>query len=223
VCFVGICCAAAVFSAQQNDVIWDVPDTMTAADRRAIVELARRVGIRDPVRVSGDGDECPSVRVEARLTERGRNVSSAWAWLKRADHADCTVPDAQLPRNGRWFSFFETAHPIKHWRIRDGTFFVDVQQNSLGYELVERIVHVTRSMKWVEQCSGFSHTASDIWNIHAAPQEELGDHDPNVGTHWISTKRRPTGALLGEQRGHTVIIAMSGPDIQFVRCSTWES
>jgi hypothetical protein len=218
-CFVMTWCAMSIVTAQQSPVVWDVPNTVTLADRLAILDLASRLGIPDPARISGSRGDSAPVRVEARATVRGRDVNSAFVEFHRRGPG-CGTFEERMPQMGRWVSLAERSKPIERWRIRDGDWFVDVNRSPLGYEFVERIVLITRSMGWVERCAvehRTPHTASDILIVAPAPLPL----DPEFGTHWVSTQRRPPGALLGEHQGLMVIVAVDGPDVQFVRCSTW--
>lgn len=71
-------------AAQRDAVVWNVPLDLRTVDRRAIVDLACKMGIGNPERVSMTfRSECPLLKIESRAIVNGNRVSSNILHIRR--------------------------------------------------------------------------------------------------------------------------------------------
>lgn len=146
---------------QQDGVIWEVPEQVTADDRRDIIELARRLGIEQPRAVKAELGGCLSVGIESRrVVEEGR-VTWVRGAARRAQGPGCSPPSAEVPilSEGDWLTGLSTAVPHEAWRIQDGEWFVDLFSEGVDFETAARVVRIARSERLVERCSEESGSA----------------------------------------------------------------
>jgi hypothetical protein len=217
-------CAITAYPAGQDAVEWSIGGgNLGSSDRRAILKLAKQIGIPDPRKVSGAGGDCPRLLVESHPIVDGRSVRMATAWVFRAKGTECPGAfDKRLPHAGKWYSSAPSSEPAEYWRIQDGTWFADVRRNDmLGYATVERIVLTVRAKAFVERCAeGSLHqTAADISHIATNDERQLRDGVDN-GDHSIYTTARRPNSMIG-YLGLEVMVKVTPGDVEFVRCSFW--
>jgi hypothetical protein len=202
---------------QAGGVEWDVPDTLTADDRRDILEIARRTGIDDPHRIIASPGSCVTVWFLARPVVEGRRVTSARGGARQVQGNGCPVRSGNGPEvvAGNWRTGLLAAVPVESWRIQDGSWFVDVALGrGVDSETAERIVRAARLGQFVERCRqnrSLRHGPSDISSI-ALSNSAAGR---GRGEYHITTSRRGVGIL--------VEVRVTSTKVDALECWTWEA
>ena len=148
---------AAIVDAQHAAVEWFVPDTVDPRDRRAILEVARRVGITDPRWVTRPNPStCTFVEVESTPIVDGNRVRSGVVLVRRMRGPGCLSPPAgrRAVQQGNWVAFLGDVNPQQRerWRVRDGTWHIDITIGAgVPYEDAVRIVLAIRRRQLVDR------------------------------------------------------------------------
>jgi hypothetical protein len=226
-----VCCCALFATdavAQDKGTEWDVPPSVSADDRRDLLEFAKRLGIADVQRVTAQTGfvNCLTVLIESRPVVEGRRVRSAWSLARQFEGPGCSSPSGDRPslRVGNWITGLPVAQQWEQWRIHDEGWFIDVNLGpAVGYDAAERIIRTARQKRFVEQCAGDrpgAHDVDDIVDILATEEVVLAEErlaDPRKGDYVISATR---GSGRGVS-GIVVHVRVSAGDVILVGCSSW--
>ena len=154
---------AAMPTAQHGPVDWNVPVVLTAVDKKDILTLAQRVGIRDPQLVSVPlRSPCLLVQVESRPIVEGNRVLSDIVRIRQRTGPQCPPVDpARLQQQGRrvqqqgnWVAALHTTNPTRRelWRIHDGDWHVDIHLGEdVPYDDAVMVVHAIRQKQLVDR------------------------------------------------------------------------
>jgi hypothetical protein len=124
----GCICGVTVQARQVDTIAWDVDATITAADRDAIIALARQMGISEPRRVSFSirlPSRCRFVRVESAVRERGNRRNWLQLRMRPREWSDCLGKDG-ITKVGRWSAAQSDLGERETWRIEDGEWARDL-------------------------------------------------------------------------------------------------
>jgi hypothetical protein len=136
-------------SAQRVEVVWDVRAALSTDDRRAILELAGKAGIRDPQRVSeGIRSNCALLAVASTPIVNGnRVVTNAVNVLQRSGlgcQFDATrMAGQKTEASGNWVVMYGASNPTRFesWRISDGAWHLDLTlPPDVPYEVAQAVV-----------------------------------------------------------------------------------
>jgi hypothetical protein len=125
----------AILDAQRAAIDWSVPSIVAPRDRRAILEIARRVGITNPRSVwTPVASTCTLVEVESTPIVDGNRVRSSVVGVRRLRGPECLSPGAgrRLVQQGNWVAFLGDFNPRhrERWRVRDGLWHIDISIGS---------------------------------------------------------------------------------------------
>src|SRR5262245_25446917 len=118
--------------AQALTVHWKVSKDIGRADRRAILQIARKLGVTDPQSVAVPiRSSCQLLHVAARPVVRGNRVSTTIVGVRQLKGPGCgPVPSSgRYVRQGNWIAFLDPKFnptAIEAWRIRDGEWYLDL-------------------------------------------------------------------------------------------------
>ena len=217
-----LCLVTAVGGAQASAVEWKVPPDVSARDRRAILEVARRAGIKEPQSVSVPiRSPCLLVNVESTPTVSGDRVLTTVVGVRQFHGPQCSVMrgDRQVERQGNWIAFLGPLNPHiqERWRIRDDNWHVDITLgDNVPYEDAVAIVSAIRQKKLVDRRSVQRGTPAPIQDI-----------DPN--TIGMISKSVPSPAITrqyeiragSEGGGPLLTVRIEGRDVELLREGNW--
>jgi hypothetical protein len=155
--------AAALFvelvSAQNADTKWTSRVKFSASDKREIIALAKLVGVENPATVDANlrDDCCRIVSVTGRIVENGPERKWTTALMTRDSWREYSAeqPPKNRLRVGRWVADESPTQQWAEWRIRDGSWFVDVARGdnrpSIPYRDAELIVLALHNGKVVNK------------------------------------------------------------------------
>jgi hypothetical protein len=162
-----------VLIAQGNPVVWQVPGEVTPGDRKAILQIARAVGIHEPGTVSVPiRSPCLLVEVESRPVLLANRVLSTILGIRQKRGAECRSfgADRPLKQLGNWVAFLSPTNPRQRerWRIHDGDWHVDVYlSGDIPYSDAVTIVQAIRRKQLVDR-RPLSQSSSAIRYIDAS-------------------------------------------------------
>lgn len=151
-----------VFSAQRAEVIWDA-QTLTSADRRAILELAGKAGIRNPQKVSqAIRPYCGQITVESRPTVNGNRATTNAVSILDRSAPGCKfdrgrVAGQKTEESGDWIVVYGPSNPTRfeYWRISEDVWHVDLPVSAdVPYEVVRTVVLALRHGTFVDVRTG---------------------------------------------------------------------
>jgi hypothetical protein len=137
-------------SAQRGDVVWDVRHNLTAADQRAILELARKADIGDPQNAwEGIRSECALVGVGSRPSVNGNRVVTKIVSVRQLRGPGCSpvTPGGSIHESGNWVVNLGASNLYwsEQWRIRDGAWHLDLALSpDIPYEVAQAVVLALR-------------------------------------------------------------------------------
>ena len=160
-----ICLAGAFLpscaDAQAATVDWKIAKDIGPADRRAILQIARKLGVTDPQSVTVPRQSaCQLLWVTARPVVGGNRVSTTIVGVRQLKGPGCGafLPSSRrYVRQGNWIAFLDPKFnptAIEEWRIRDGEWYRDL---SLGedvpYEDADQIVRAMHQKRFIDRRS----------------------------------------------------------------------
>ena len=149
---------ASVINAQSGAIEWIVPTYVGASDQRAILEIARSVGIADPHSVWKPAiySDCGLLHLESTPVLGGNRVQSSVLAIRQVRRTGC-VPVAagqRTAQRGNWVAVLGPSNPQhrERWRIRDGSWQVDIRLgDGVPYEDALAIVLAIRHRQVVDR------------------------------------------------------------------------
>jgi len=134
-------------SAQNADIKWPKRVTFSASDKREIIALAKLMGVESPASVGANvrDDCCRIVFVTSQIIENGKERSWMDASMIRDNWREYAARSQKNGlRVGHWIADDSPPQHWSEWRIRDGSWFVDVARGkdrpSVSYHDAELIV-----------------------------------------------------------------------------------
>jgi hypothetical protein len=183
-----------------------VPATVRRQDRKDILELARKVGIGDPMSVSERFHLSCVLYVTSKPVVNGHRVLSQVVGVRPLAGRQCPPlrTDLTYERQGNWIATVYKTNPQEHWRIQDRDWSLDV---SLGkgvpYEDAAQIVREIRQKQFIDRrpdcrlaipLDPNSIVSVDHWPFLGG-EPPVGTRDYRVmtvvgpdGGHWIRAK-----------------------------------
>ncbi|HYD49004.1 MAG TPA: hypothetical protein VEB21_11680 [Terriglobales bacterium] len=133
---------------------------VTESDRKAIVDLAKRMGMSEPLRICDGGEMrpggCKVVEVTSRVTVDGPKRE----WLSlivEPDQQDCVSwvdLDEQVTRVASWRTNRDRLSKNETWRVDDGAWHVDVPLDEvpgIAFADLRATVHAIRRRQWINK------------------------------------------------------------------------
>lgn len=158
----------ATANAQSVEVNWTLQQPLSADDQRAILDLAARVGIRNPAK-AGDIALMPSRTISVASLPRveGYRVTTDVVIVsQRVGNGGQPVPPGfTVHESGNWVVVQSAWNPSRAelFRIRDGDWFIDVHfPSSISYDDAERVIHALRRRTYVDVRQGRAGDITDI-------------------------------------------------------------
>ena len=154
--------------AQGVEVAWTLQQPLTADDQRAILDLAARVGIRNPGK-AGDIALRPNrtISVASRPKVEGYRVTTDIVIVNQGvgNGGQPVPPGFTVHQSGNWVVMQSAWNPgrTELFRIRDGDWFIDVSfPSSLSYDDAERVIQALRRRTYVDVRQGRAGDITDI-------------------------------------------------------------
>jgi hypothetical protein len=208
---IGSALLVATLRAQTPGIAWRVPEELNAEDRQAILDLARRTGIRDPQSLTVPmGSACGLVEVESRPVVGGNSVLSDILMVRRVIAPGCRqlAPGQRFQQERNWIAPLFASNPRKRqrWRIRDGDWHVDVElEAGVPYGDAVTVVHAIRGKQLVDRRPPSREKSSEIRSI-----------DPSA-IRWVRTGRNMDSRRVPIPREYEVMTGETWGDWLTVR------
>jgi hypothetical protein len=215
---------AATAGAQSGGTEWIVPTYVGPSDRRAILEIARRVGIDDPRVVQRRIiSECVLLEVESTRVLDGNRVLSSNLLVRQVRGAGChPVPAGnRVERQGNWVGILGPNNPERQerWRIRDDNWHVDIRLgDGVAYEDAVSIVRAIRHQRLVDRRTPRPGVSSPIKDVDPGliTSIRVAAEQPTAGLEYEVTTTRKGGGS-----GDVLIVAVENGIVNLHRELVW--
>src|SRR5262245_37976327 len=121
-----------LYASQDIQTEWQGNATVTAADKNAILALAKQLGIEHPQTISFGSflpTGCPFVLVQSPVTQDGYRRTWRELLLRNRKWPSCfDVPKtATVKRVGQWIASNAQLSNEEEWRVEDQGWYIDVR------------------------------------------------------------------------------------------------
>ena len=156
-------------SAQSVDVRWVLQQPLSADDQRDILDLAARVGIRNPG-TAGDlvNPPCRTISVASHPRVEGYRASTDVVIVRQRTGDGCQLPvraGLLVHQGGDWIVLQSAWNPSRAelFRLRDGDWFIDLHlPSNISYDDAEQVIHALRRRTYVDVRQGRAGDITDI-------------------------------------------------------------
>jgi hypothetical protein len=210
-----------LYASQDIQTEWQGDATVTAADKNAIITLAKQLGIEHPQKISFDSflpSLCPYVRVRSPVVEDGYHRTWRELLLRNRKWPRCfDIPrKATVKRVGQWIASNAQLSNEEEWRVEDQGWYVDLRPGpDISYGDVQLIVFAVRRGQLVNRLP------TSIGPILL--NSELPDIDPNDITSIEKSNLGPRmyRVRTGKVAGLTLDIRIVGDQVELHSYSSW--
>jgi hypothetical protein len=214
--------APALLAGQTEPIKWTVDHDVTPADKQEILELAARLGIKDPQAVSADiilmPLGCLALRVESRVSVAGNRRTWTETYVARTDsyrYCHNTPPSASV---GHWQVAAPGVLPREVWRIQDGDWYVDARLGAgVTYEMATKIILAFKTKTFVDRRKGPQDATIGDQTIG---KELLVSHTVSV---YRSQSHVENEYEIGTGRigGLSLLVTVTGDHVELISMSRW--
>ena len=156
-------------NAQGVEVTWALREPLGADDRRAILELAARLRIRNP-KIAGDVvlTPCRTISVVSHSEVQGYRVTTESVVVHERTGAGCRPPVRPgfvAHESGNWVAYESAWNPGHSdlFRIRDGDWSIDVSlPPTVSYDDAEQVILALRRRTYIDVRQGRAGDITDI-------------------------------------------------------------
>jgi hypothetical protein len=195
----------------QNRVVWRSSEPASDADKASILQVAARSGIPSPAsaeyQMSTMPIGCVGWLVKSPVVAEGHRVTwqKLWVWRVRdnlpLDISGCPIPGPETWREGEWIGASPVAEQKLAWRVRDGSWQVDVPvSDDIPYADVVRIVMAIRRGELVDKRAKTSEPLESLRSIDAGSITGVSRTplEPMAYTVGLPSKRKDRSLLFVE-------------------------
>jgi hypothetical protein len=203
---------------QSAPIEWKLEETVTAADRKDILQLAKEMGIdapREVISVHGLPGDCRWVSVESAIVESGNQRT--WYYVEiRPPGSRCLIVPTGVKKVGRWTALRPELGKYEEWRIRDKEWHIDIHLGAgVPFNDAELIVLAIRRG---ELKNRLSQPTCEL-NSNSSLKQINADRISRIEKGWQG--ERSYKVTTGYAGGFILSVEISDSGVELSSCVPW--